>query len=139
MNKWNYKTATVGDKLPSVEIESISRNSLALYAKASGDHNPIHIDFDYAKEVGLDDVIAHGMLIMAYLGRTLTDSIDQNNILEYGVKFSSLINIGDSLLCTGCVTDIQKNDSKKLLKIELKVENQHRDKKLTGYTIINIS
>mgnify|MGYP001500916061 FL=1 len=129
----------MGDKLPSVEIESISRNSLALYAKASGDHNPIHIDFDYAKEVGLDDVIAHGMLIMAYLGRTLTDSIDQNNILEYGVKFSSLINIGDSLLCTGCVTDIQKNDSKKLLKIELKVENQHRDKKLTGYTIINIS
>ena len=129
----------MGDKLPSVEIESISRNSLALYAKASGDHNPIHIDFDYAKEVGLDDVIAHGMLIMAYLGRTLTNSIDQNNILEYGVKFSSLINIGDSLLCTGCVTDIQKNDSKKLLKIELKVENQHRDKKLTGYTIINIS
>ena len=98
----------MGDKLPSVEIESISRNSLALYAKASGDHNPIHIDFDYAKEVGLDDVIAHGMLIMAYLGRTLTNSIDQNNILEYGVKFSSLINIGDSLLCTGCVTDIQK-------------------------------
>ncbi len=139
MNKWDYKSARVGNKLPSMEIESISQNCLSLYAKASGDHNPIHIDYDYAKQIGLDGIIAHGMLIMAYLGRTLTKNIEQNNILEYGVKFSSMVNIGDTLLCTGRVIDIQKNDSKELLKIQLKVENQYGDKKLDGYTIIDIS
>ena len=59
------------------------------------------------------------MLIMAYLGRTLTENIKQDNILEYGVKFSSMVNIGDNLLCTGYVDDIFKKNSKTLLKIKL--------------------
>ena len=51
------------------------RLTLALYCGASGDHNPLHVDIDFARAAGLDDVIAHGMLAMAYLGRFLTDSL----------------------------------------------------------------
>ena len=59
----------VGDMLEPMTHDPISRTTLALFAGASGDHNPIHIDIDFAKSVGLDDVFAHGMLGMAYLGR----------------------------------------------------------------------
>ena len=69
MNIWNYKSASTGELLPELKLEPVSRTNLALYACASGDHNPLHIDTDYANEIGLPDVIAHGMLIMGYLGR----------------------------------------------------------------------
>ena len=139
MNNWNYKSAKVGNKLPSMKIDSISEDTLSKYAEASGDYNSIHLDCNYAKKIGLDGVIAHGMLIMAYLGRTLTENIKQDNILEYGVKFSSMVNIGDNLLCTGYVDDIMKKNSKTLLKIKLGVKDQNGDKKLDGYTIVDIS
>ena len=66
----------VGDMLEPMTHDPISRTTLALFAGASGDHNPIHIDIDFAKSVGLDDVFAHGMLGMAYLGRFLTSIAD---------------------------------------------------------------
>ena len=70
--------------------------------------------------------------------RNLTENIKQDNILEYGVKFSSMVNIGDNLLCTGYVDDIFKKNSKTLLKIKLGVKDQNGDKKLDGYTIVDI-
>ena len=109
MNKWDCRSAKIGDNLPELLIETISRTKLALYAGASGDHNPIHIDTDYTKRIGLSDVIAHGMLIMGYLGRVLTNNLNQNQILEYGVQFSSITNIGDKLACSGIVKEILNN------------------------------
>jgi Acyl dehydratase len=72
MRLLNTNNIKVGDKLPELVIGPISRNSLTIYADASGDHNPIHIDEGFARQVGLPDVIAHGMLIMSYLGQVLT-------------------------------------------------------------------
>src|SRR6218665_1520500 len=62
----------VGDSIPALQLPAISRTTLALYAGASGDHNPIHIDIDFARSAGLDDVFAHGMLSAAYVGRPVT-------------------------------------------------------------------
>jgi len=57
-----------GDQLESITKKPISRVQLAQYAGASGDLNPLHLDDDFAKKVGLDGAIAHGMLIMGFLG-----------------------------------------------------------------------
>lgn len=51
----------------------IDRDVLKRYADASGDQNPIHQDEAFAKSVGLPDVIAHGMLTMALVGKFVTD------------------------------------------------------------------
>ena len=51
----------------------VDRELLKRYADASGDHNPIHQDEVFAKSVGLPDVIAHGMLTMALVGKFVTD------------------------------------------------------------------
>ena len=139
MNKWDCKSAKVGENLPDLIVGPISRTNLALYAGASGDHNPLHIDTDYANRIGLPDVIAHGMLIMGYLGRVLTNNMNQNQILEYGVQFSSITNIGDILCCNGIVKEISGNKSNKILKLELNVKDQDNDTKLKGYSLIKAS
>ena len=138
MSPWNHKQATVGDVLPELKIEPISRANLALYAGASGDHNPLHIDTDYANRVGFKDVIAHGMLIMGYLGRVLTNNINQSQILEYSVQFTSITNIGDQLTCSGIVKKIIKNENQKKIELDLTVKNQFNDIKLSGCSLIQI-
>ncbi|MBH5145146.1 MaoC/PaaZ C-terminal domain-containing protein [Rhodococcus erythropolis] len=96
-----------GDVLPSLELPEISRTTLALYAGASGDHNPMHIDLDVARSGGMDDVFAHGMLSMAYLGRLLTNYVLQERIRTYSVRFASTTPLHAKPTCTGTVTKVE--------------------------------
>ena len=79
-----YDSIKVGDELPDHESAPISRHTLALYCGASGDHNPMHVDIDFAKKFGMPDVFAHGMLSMAYLAQLLTQWVPQQNIRALG-------------------------------------------------------
>ena len=127
---------TIGDKIPHLMIEPITRSTLALYAGASGDHNPIHIDLDFAKKVGMKDVFAHGMLIMAYLGKAVTNIVPQSNLKNFSVRFSSITNIGDILTCSGEVKKIEKNNSKKIIVLDLIVSDEFGDIKISGVATI---
>ena len=133
---FNLDTASVGDKIPDLVIEPITRSTLALYAGASGDHNPMHIDLDFAKEAGMKDVFAHGMLIMAYLGRAVTNIVPQSNLKNFNVRFSSITNIGDILTCSGEVNKIDKNNSKKTIVLDLIVSDEFGDIKISGAATI---
>jgi len=84
----------------------ITRTTLALYAGASGDHNPVHIDTDACHAVGIDDVFAHGMLSMAYLSRLLTDHWAQEQIVSFEVRFSAITPVNSEPTCTGTVTKV---------------------------------
>ena len=133
---FNLDNAFVGDKIPDLVIEPITRSTLALYAGASGDHNPIHIDLDFAKEAGMKDVFAHGMLIMAYLGKAVTNIVPQSNLKNFSVRFSSITNIGDILTCSGEVKKIEKNNSKKTIVLDLIVSDKYGDIKISGVASI---
>ena len=130
------KTLKAGDKLEPLTQKPISRSTLALFAGASGDHNPIHIDIDFAKSVGLDDVFAHGMLGMAYLGRFLTLFTDQKNLRSYSVRFSSITQVGAELKCSGKVTEIFEENDEKFMKLELSATDRNNDVKLMGDAVI---
>ena len=67
-----FEDLAVGDALPPLTVQ-LTRAQLVRYAGASGDFNPIHWNPRVAREVGLPDVIAHGMLTMACAGRIVTD------------------------------------------------------------------
>ncbi|SMC90581.1 MaoC family dehydratase [Kibdelosporangium aridum] len=78
----------VGDELPPLTVQ-VTRKDLVRYAGAALDFNPIHWNEPFAKEVGLPDVIAHGMLTMAFAGRVITDwTGDPGKILDYYVRFT---------------------------------------------------
>ena len=106
----SYDQIRVGDALPAFETEPISRLTLALYCGASGDHNPIHVDTDFAKAAGVGDVFAHGMLSMAYLGRLLTNWVPQSALREYGVRFVAITQVGAKVRCEGRVTEKFEQD-----------------------------
>ncbi|MGW0935990.1 MaoC/PaaZ C-terminal domain-containing protein [Streptomyces sp. NPDC002666] len=99
-------TLNAGDSL-TIQAPKVTRTTLALYAGASGDHNPVHIDTDACAAVGIPDVFAHGMLSMAYLGRLLTDWVPQGRIRSFGVRFSAITPVNVTPVCTGTVTAVE--------------------------------
>ena len=66
----------------------VTRADLRAYADASGDPNPIHLDEDVAKSVGLPDVIAHGMFTMALAARYVDEQVGPGRIAEIGCRFT---------------------------------------------------
>ncbi|MDF3301200.1 MaoC family dehydratase [Streptomyces tropicalis] len=83
-----YDDVEVGTELPA-QTFSVTRATLVQYAGASGDFNPIHWNEKFAREVGLPDVIAHGMFTMAEAARVVTDWVgDPGAVVEYGVRFT---------------------------------------------------
>ena len=83
-----YDDVEVGTELPARAFP-VTRATLVQYAGASGDFNPIHWNEKFAKEVGLPDVIAHGMFTMAEAIRVVTDwTGDPGALADYGVRFT---------------------------------------------------
>ena len=112
-----------GDALPPLEVVPLNRLTLALYCGASGDYNPIHVDVDYALDVaGMDDVIGHGTLTMAYLGRLLTNWVPQHCIRRFKTRFKSPSHVGDRISCSGKVVEVFNEEN--LLKVELEALNE---------------
>jgi len=132
------ETVSVGTELPPLKIAPISRQTLALFAGASGDHNPMHIDLDAAKSVGLTDVFAHGMLSMAYLGRLLTNWVPQERIRSYRVRFAAITPVHAEPTCTGRVTQIDDVDGERRATVQLTVTLEDGTTTLTGDAIIAI-
>ncbi|MGA9491725.1 MAG: MaoC/PaaZ C-terminal domain-containing protein [Mycobacterium sp.] len=128
----------VGTELPALELSPISRTTLALFAGASGDHNPMHIDTDVAQSVGLDDVFAHGMLSMAYLGRLLTNWFAPETISSYGVRFGAITPVHATPTATGMVTSIEDVDDERRASLDLAVTLADGTVTLSGTAVVAI-
>ncbi|MEU8585595.1 MaoC family dehydratase [Streptomyces sp. NPDC048664] len=90
-----YDAVEVGTELPAQSFP-VTRATLVRYAGASGDFNPIHWNERFAREVGLPDVIAHGMFTMAEAVRVVTDWVgDPGAVVEYGVRFTKPVIVPD--------------------------------------------
>ncbi|CAL9558638.1 hypothetical protein SUDANB140_04604 [Streptomyces sp. enrichment culture] len=90
-----YNDVEVGTELPPRTFP-VDRAALVRYAGASGDFNPIHWNERFAKEVGLPDVIAHGMFTMAEAIRAVTDwTGDPGALVEYRVRFTRPVVVPD--------------------------------------------
>ncbi|MEI6295148.1 MAG: MaoC/PaaZ C-terminal domain-containing protein [Actinomycetes bacterium] len=78
----------VGEVLPS-KTYIINRASLVTYANASGDQNPIHQDEAFAKSVGLENVIAHGMYTMGLVGQYVSSMAGSSSkVREFSARFT---------------------------------------------------
>lgn len=121
-----------GDVLTPITVPPISRTTLALFAGASGDHNPIHIDIDVARSAGLDDVFCHGMLSMAYLGRLLTTWLPQSQLRTFSVRFVSVTPVHGQPTCRGDVTAIDHIDGQDVASVRLSVVLADGTTTLTG-------
>jgi acyl dehydratase len=77
------------------------------YAGASGDFNPIHIDEQFAKQVGLPGRILHGLWTMAQVARAHTDAAGgPEKLKRLSVQFRGMGQLGEEVVVTGTVTAV---------------------------------
>ncbi len=136
MDKPSWDDIEVGSTLPPLQAAPISRLTLALYCGASGDHNPVHVDTDFARAAGMDDVFAHGMLPMAYLARQLTDWVPQRALRSLSARFVAITHVGDSLNCTATVAEKLPGGMVRLL---LSARDQSGIEKLAGVAVVELA
>ncbi|ORB31737.1 MaoC/PaaZ C-terminal domain-containing protein [Mycolicibacterium parafortuitum] len=129
----------VGTELPPLVVAPISRTTLALFAGASGDHNPIHVDIDAARAAGFDDVFAHGMLSMAYLGRLVTSWVPQSQLRALSTRFTSITPVLAQPTCTGTVTGIDDVDGEKRATVEVKISLADGTVTLSGEAVVALA
>jgi acyl dehydratase len=133
---FDAQRVAVGDAMPVLQLPPISRTTLALFAGASGDHNPIHIDIDFAHKAGMKDVFAHGMLSMAYLARALTQWVPQKRIVSYGVRFAAITQLGDRVQCSGKVVEKLTHTGRPCARIELTAAKRSGEVTLIGDALV---
>ena len=110
--KISYDEVEVGTELPAQSFP-VNRATLVQYAGASGDFNPIHWNEKFAKEVGLPDVIAHGMFTMDSAVRVVTDwAGDPGAVVEYGVRFTKPVVVPND--GTGALIEVSAKVAAKL-------------------------
>jgi acyl dehydratase len=128
----------VGERIVHKTFPPISRHLLALYCGASGDHNPIHVDIDFAKKSGYPDVFSHGMLVMALLGQALTDTVPPPRLRSFSTRFVAITQLGAELTCEGHVTELVEQNGERCAKLALTTKDQNGEIKLAGEAIITI-
>ena len=110
----------IKDQVLEEKVFYVNRALLKQYADASGDQNPIHQDEAFAKSVGLPDVIAHGMLTMALVGKYLSDVAGGSaRVLELGGRFTKpvIVPAGVDVDVTVTATVIDVADGKASLSL----------------------
>ncbi|WP_438874287.1 MaoC family dehydratase [Streptomyces calidiresistens] len=117
-----YSAVEVGAALPTQRFP-VNRETLVRYAGASGDFNPIHWNERFARDVGLPDVIAHGMFTMAEAVRVVTDwTGDPGAVVEYGVRFTKPVVVPDDGV--GAMVEVSgkvaaKDDEERTVRVDL--------------------
>ena len=129
-------TPNVGERIIHKEFPPITRHRLALYCGASGDHNPIHVDLDFARKAGFPDVFSHGMLVMAYLGQALTDAVPPSRLRSFSTRFVAITQLGARLTCEGHVAELVEHNGERCAKLALTTKDENGDVKLSGEAVI---
>lgn len=136
------QTAT-GEALSPLVKPPITQEQLRHYAEASGDYNPIHLDEEAAHRVGLDSVIAHGMLSMAFLGQFISQHLadaSEAKLTHLKVRFLNMVRLGDTLTCHGIVHERSiSDDGSSHVRVECWAQNQKGEKVTVGEAIVSFS
>ena len=126
----------VGQTVMTLSLEPVSRRMLALYAGASGDHVPLHIDTDVARQAGMPDVFAHGMLVAAWVGRMLTDAAGVDRIREMSLRFTGITQLYNQLTCSATVAELLEVAGERRARLQLLARNQYGQTKVVGEAVV---
>ncbi|MDH1440504.1 MaoC/PaaZ C-terminal domain-containing protein [Pseudomonas sp. GD03721] len=116
----SFAHAQPGERIAEFVSDPISAEMLHRYAEASGDSNPLHLDRAFAQKAGFDDVIVHGMLGMALLGRLLDSHFAAEDIRSFSARFLSIMPVGKRIRCQAEVAG--REDGHLLLNLSARVD-----------------
>ncbi len=108
----------VGDEMTPLQ-RTVTQAQISAYADASGDHNPIHVDPEFARSVGLPGTIAHGLLDMAILTEAVARwAGGYEQVASVACRFSKPLLPGETITCTGRVIEIDESTGIATLELE---------------------
>jgi 3-hydroxybutyryl-CoA dehydratase len=129
-----------GDRLPGL-TKYITQERINLYAEASKDFNPVHIDPEYAKKTPLGGTIAHGMLSLSYISEMMTRAFEQYWLQggSIDVRFKTPARPGDTVTVSGSIKKVDKHEDRSVLRCEVLCINQNDETIVTGETEVRIN
>src|SRR5260221_12681557 len=131
----------IGEDLSPFVKPPITQEQLQRYAQASGHPNPIPPAEAAARRVGLDTVIAHGMLSMAFLGQFVNQQITdipEAYLVQLKVRFMSMVRLGDPLTCHGFVRGRTDDTRQAAVAVDSWAQNQKAEKVTTGEAVVAV-
>jgi len=143
----NFDDVKIGDTIPSYTSGPITRTHLVRYAGASGDFNPLHHDQSFAKMIGLESVIAHGMLIMGIAGEAITVWVENKYLRKMSVRFLGMTEPVDwndventknraTITVSGKVVKKYEENGEKRIHCSIVVKDALGSRKLDGFFIV---
>ena len=130
--KLYYEDVQVGDEIPHLIKPPVTHLQLVRYAGASGDFNPLHTDAKIGEMIGTGGIIAHGMLIMGFVGQMLSDYVGPLALRKFGVRFRGMTRIDDVITCTGTITEKYEADGEARIAGKVQAADQNGDVKVSG-------
>lgn len=115
-----------------VRFPKITRTTLSLFAGASGDHHPVHIDTDFARASGYEDVFAHGGLTVSLIMNALIAQVPQGNIRSMSTRFLKRTPIGAEPRCRILLTDLKDLGDQQLATVSVNLYIQTDVHAITG-------
>jgi 3-hydroxybutyryl-CoA dehydratase len=137
--KFDLSNFHIGQNLPE-KRKTIVQEEINLYAKASRDYNPIHIDEEFAKKTPLGGTIAHGMLVLAYISQAMADAFGQEWFTggSLNVRFKAPARPGDVITIHGKIQKIQKETERTVIGCDVLCANQKNETVISGEAIVRI-
>lgn len=127
-----FEDVQVGDEIPRLVKAPVTHLQLVRYAGASGDFNPLHTDPKIGEMLGIGGIIAHGMLIMGFLGQLLSDYVGPTALRKFGVRFKSMTRLDDVITCSGTITEKYEADGEACIAGKIQAVDQNGDVKASG-------
>lgn len=120
-----YEELQAGQRLTSLTKASVTKVQLVKYAGASGDFNPLHTDDDFAKKIGMQGVIAHGMLVMGFLGEYVMNLAGDIAVpTNFKMRFGAMTVPGDQITCSAFIENVYEEEGKRFVQLELIAEKE---------------
>jgi 3-hydroxybutyryl-CoA dehydratase len=123
ISNFTYDEIHIGQK--AQYQKQVSANDIVLFAAASGDLNPVHLDAEFAAATSFGEPIAHGMLTGAIISAAIAMELPGPGTiyLSQSLRFRLPVKIGDEICVHLEVTD--KRDKRKFVTLDCKAMNQH--------------
>jgi 3-hydroxybutyryl-CoA dehydratase len=122
-------------------VKHITQEKINLYAEASGDFNPIHVDESFAAKTPFGGTIAHGMLNLAYVSEMMTSAFGRSWVSggRLRAKFKESARPGDTLTITGKIDCIEQKSDVSYANCSFECRNQRGETIVTGEATVRLS
>ena len=127
-----FEDIQVGDEIPLLVKVPVTHLQLVRYAGASGDFNPLHTDPKIGETIGTGGIIAHGMLIMGFVGQLLSDYVGPEALRSFGVRFKGMTHLNDVITCSGSITKKYEENGETRVAGKVQAIDQNGDIKVAG-------